>query len=145
MGHSPSIMDYSRFNYLAQPEDGIALEHLIPRTGPWDTYTTRWGYTPCPDARAPDDERATLERWSREQDATPWYRFSMSDSRGADPGDHSEAVGDGDPVKATGWGIRSIKQIVPLVVPATVHPGEGYDDLSLTRGRPINPWGPARR
>ena len=140
MGHSPSIMDYSRFNYLAQPEDGIALEHLIPRIGPWDTYTTRWGYTPIPDARTPDDERATLERWSREQDATPWYRFSMSDSRGADPGDHSEAVGDGDPVKATGWGIRSIKQIVPLVVPATVHPGEDYDDLSLMYGRLINQW-----
>ena len=140
MGHSPSIMDYSRFNYLAQPEDGIPLQDLIPRLGPWDVYTTRWGYTPIPEARTPDDERATLERWSREQDATPWYRFSLSDSRGADPGDHSEAVGDGDPVKATGWGIRSIKQIVPLLVPATVHDGEDYDDLSMMYGRLINQW-----
>ena len=140
MGHSPSIMDYSRFNYVAQPEDGIALENLIPRIGPWDTYTTRWGYTPIPEASTPDQERATLERWAREQDSVPWYRFSLSDSRGADPGDHSEAVGDGDPVKATGWGVRSIKQIVPLLVPATVHAGEDYDDLSLMYGRLINQW-----
>ena len=140
MGHAPSIMDYSRFNYVAQPEDSIPLEDLVPRIGPWDAYTTRWGYTPIPTARTPDEERGTLDQWAREQDATPWYRFSLSDSRGADPGDHSEAVGDGDPVKATGWGIRSIKQIVPLLVPATVHAGEDYDDLSMMYGRLINQW-----
>jgi hypothetical protein len=140
MGHAPSIMDYSRYNYVAQPEDSIALEDLIPRVGPWDIYITRWGYTPIPGARTPDEERATLERWTREQDAVPWYRFSMSDSRGADPGDHSEAVGDADPVKATGWGIRSIKQIVPLLVPATVRTGEDYDDLGQLYQRLINQW-----
>lgn len=140
MGHSPSIMDYSRFNYAAQPEDGIDLQDLIPRVGPWDTYVTRWGYTPIPDARTPDAEWATLDRWSREQDTVPWFRFSLSDSRGSDPGDHSEAVGDADPIKATGWGIRSIKQIVPLLVPATVHDGEDYDDLTQMYQRLINQW-----
>lgn len=140
MGHSPSIMDYSRFNYTAQPEDGIALEDLIPRIGPWDKYIARWGYTPIPAARTPDEEWATLDKWSREQDSIPWYRFNMSDSRGADPGDHSEAVGDADAVKATGWGIRSIKQIVPLLVPATVRDGENYDDLSEMYGRLIGQW-----
>ncbi len=140
MGHSPSIMDYSRFNYTAQPEDGIALEDLIPRIGPWDKYIARWGYTPIPAARTPDEEWATLDKWSREQDSIPWYRFNMSDSRGADPGDHSEAVGDADAVKATGWGLRSIKQIVPLLVPATVRDGENYDDLSEMYGRLIGQW-----
>ncbi|MGH7560889.1 MAG: zinc-dependent metalloprotease [Gemmatimonadales bacterium] len=140
MGHAPSIMDYSRFNYVAQPEDRIDLEDLVPRIGPWDTYITRWGYTPIPAARTPDDEWVTLNRWSREQDSVPWYRFNMSDSRGADPGDQTEAVGDADPVKATGWGIRSIKQIMPLVVPATVREGRDYDDLSLIYGRLINQW-----
>src|SRR5450755_4608595 len=48
MGHAPSIMDYSRFNYVAQPEDGIAVEDLIPRIGPYDTWATMWGYTPIP-------------------------------------------------------------------------------------------------
>ena len=140
MGHSPSIMDYSRFNYTAQPEDSIPLEDLIPRLGPWDLYTTHWGYAPIPDAKTPDQEWATLDRWSREQDSIPWYRFNLSDSRGADPGDQSEAVGDADPVKATGWGIRSIRQIVPLLVPAAVHPGEDYDDLSEMYGRLVNQW-----
>jgi hypothetical protein len=140
MGHSPSIMDYSRFNYVAQPEDNIPLADLIPRIGPWDLYVTRWGYTPIPNARTPDEEWATLNRWSREQDATPWYRFNMSDSRGADPGDQSEAVGDADPVKATGWGIKNIKRTVPLLIPATVREGEDYDDLSMLYGRLINQW-----
>ena len=140
MGHAPSIMDYSRFNYVAQPEDSIPLADLVPRIGPWDVYVTRWGYTPIPEARTPDAEWATLDRWSREQDSVPWYRFNLSDSRGSDPGDHSEAVGDADPVKATGWGIRSIRQIVPLLIPATVRPGQNYDDLSMLYGRLINQW-----
>jgi len=140
MGHAPSIMDYSRFNYVAQPEDSIPLANLIPRTGPWDTYTTKWGYTPIPGAANPDAEWATLDRWSRQQDSVTWYRFNMSDSRGADPGDQSEAVGDADPVKASGWGLRSIKQIMPLVIPATVHAGDSYDDLSMIYGRLINQW-----
>jgi hypothetical protein len=140
MGHAPSIMDYSRFNYLAQPEDNIPLANLIPNIGPWDIYTTRWGYTPIPEARTSDAEWATLDRWSRQQDSVPWYRFNLSDSRGSDPGDQSEAVGDADPVKATGWGIRSIKEVVPLLIPAAVRPGEDYDDLSMLYGRLINQW-----
>lgn len=141
MGHSPSIMDYSRFNYTAQPEDQIDIEDLIPRIGPWDMYTTRWGYTPIPAARTPDEEWPTLDRWSREQDTTPWYRFNMSDSRGADPGDHSEAVGDADPVKATGWGMKSIKQIVPLLESAAVQEGQDFEDLDLLYSRLIGQWG----
>lgn len=141
MGHSPSIMDYSRFNYTAQPEDNIALEDLIPRIGPWDKYITRWGYTPIPSAKTPDEEWATLNRWSREQDATPWLRFDVQDSRGADQSSHSEAVGDGDPVKATGWGMQSIKQIVPLLIPSTVQDGRDFDDLTEMYGRLIGQWG----
>ena len=141
MGHAPSIMDYSRFNYTAQPEDNIALEDLIPRIGPWDKYITRWGYTPIPSARSTDDEWATLDRWSKEQDATPWLRFDVQDARGADQSAHSEAVGDADPVKATGWGIKSIKQIVPLIVPATSQPGTDFDDMTLVYDRVIGQWG----
>ncbi len=140
MGHSPSIMDYSRFNYVAQPGDGIAREDLVPRLGPWDNYSIHWGYAPIPGARTPDQEWRTLDSWSRQQDTVPWYRFNMSDARGSDPGDHNEAVGDADPVKATGWGIQSIKQIVPLLVPASVHPGDDYDDLTQLYGRLINQW-----
>ncbi|MFN8581099.1 MAG: zinc-dependent metalloprotease [Gemmatimonadaceae bacterium] len=140
MGHSPSIMDYSRFNYTAQPEDHIDLEDLIPRIGAYDRYIIHWGYAPIAGARTSDEEWATLDRWSREQDRTPWFRFNMSDSRGSDPGDQTEAVGDADPVKATGWGMKSIKQIVPLLVPATVRDGHDYDDLDDMYARLIGQW-----
>ena len=65
MGHSPQIMDYSRFNYVAQPEDDIPVDKLLPDIGPWDKYTTSWGYAPIPGAKTPDEEWATLDSWSR--------------------------------------------------------------------------------
>ena len=140
MGHSPSIMDYSRFNYVAQPEDGLEPEDLIPDVGPYDKYAIRWGYSPIPGMKNSDQEWATLDKWSREQDGTPWFRFDVQDSRGADQSAHSEAVGDGDPVKATSWGMKSIKAIAPLLVPATVRPGEDYDDLNEMYGRLVGQW-----
>ena len=140
MGHSPSIMDYSRFNYTAQPEDGLEPEDLIPDVGPYDKYAIRWGYAPVPGAKTSDQEWATLDTWSREQDATPWFRFDVQDSRGADQSAHSEAVGDADPVKATSWGMKSIKAIAPLLVTATVRPGEDYDDLNEMYGRLVGQW-----
>lgn len=140
MGHTPTLMDYSRFNYTAQPEDGIPVDSLMPIIGPYDKWATHWGYAPIPGARTADEELPTLDRWAREQDATPWYRFNVSGSGGSDPGDHSEAVGDADPVKATGWGLRSIRQIVPLVMEAGAKPGQNYDDLSLLYGRLVGQW-----
>ncbi|MEO8621760.1 MAG: zinc-dependent metalloprotease, partial [bacterium] len=82
MGHSPSIMDYSRYNYVAQPEDKIALEDIIPRVGPYDKWAIGWGYRPIPGARTPDAERATLEKWTRIQDTVPWFRFSANNDFG---------------------------------------------------------------
>jgi hypothetical protein len=140
MGHTSTLMDYSRFNYTAQPGDGIPVDSLLPIIGPYDKWATHWGYAPIPGARTADDELPTLDRWAREQDAVPWYRFNVSGSNGSDPGDHSEAVGDADPVKATGWGLQSIRQIMPLVMEAGAKPGRNYDDLSLLYGRLIGQW-----
>jgi hypothetical protein len=134
-------MDYSRFNYTAQPEDGFEPEDLIPDIGPYDKYIIHWGYAPIAGAKSADAEWATLDKWSREQDANPWFRFDVQDSRGGDQSAHSEAVGDADPVKATGWGMKSIRQIAPLLVQATVRPGEDYDDLTEMYGRLIGQWG----
>ena len=72
MGHSPSIMDYSRMNYVAQPEDHVALDDIMPRVGPWDKYSIMWGYKPIPNARTPEEERPTLEKWIRDAGHTPW-------------------------------------------------------------------------
>src|SRR5687767_12114371 len=84
MSHTPTLMDYSRFNYVAQPEDNIPLEQLIPQVGPYDKWATMWGYKPIPGARSADDEKKTLDEWAREQDAKAYLRFSTADSFGSD-------------------------------------------------------------
>ena len=104
MGHTPTLMDYSRFNYVAQPEDRIEPADLIPRIGPYDRWATMWGYKPIPGAKDADEEKKTLDEWARAQDATPWLRFSTVDSAGADPGELTEAVGDADASRiSSGW------------------------------------------
>jgi hypothetical protein len=139
MGHTPSIMDYSRYNYVAQPEDHIALEDLIPRVGPYDIWATHWGYAPIPEAKTPDDERATLDQWAREQDKTPWYRFA-ADGSTSDPFRNTEAVGDADAVKSTEYGLRNIKRLVPMLIPATTKPTEDNSDLDELYGRLVGQW-----
>jgi hypothetical protein len=140
MGHSPSIMDYARFNYVAQPEDRIALKDLIPRVGTYDRFAVMWGYTPIAGARTPDEERPTLDRWARQQDTIPWFRFSTSGSNGSDPGEETEAVGDADAVKSTALGIKNIKRIMPMLMSATVKPTEDNDDLTEIYGRLLGQW-----
>jgi hypothetical protein len=66
MSHTPTLMDYSRFNYVAQPEDNIPPELLVPQIGPYDKWATMWGYKPIPGAKTPDDEKKTLNEWAKE-------------------------------------------------------------------------------
>jgi hypothetical protein len=138
MGHSPSIMDYSRFNYVAQPEDNIPVEDLVPRIGPYDKYAIMWGYAPIPEARTSDQERPTLDRLARMQDTIPWYRFSENNAAGY--GTLNEAVGDADPVKSTGLGFRNLKKVVTYISSATTKPGEDNDDLKELYDRTVNQW-----
>ncbi len=140
MGHSPSIMDYSRFNYVAQPEDSIAVSDLIPRVGPYDKFAIMWGYKPIPGATTPDQERPTLERWSRMQDTIPWYRFSANNEFGAF-GTQSEAVGDADPVKSTALGFRNLHRVIGYVGAAATIPGEDNSDLKELYDRTVQQWG----
>ena len=141
MGHTPSIMDYSRFNYVAQPEDGIAPEDLIPRIGPYDIWATHWGYAPIPGAKTADDEKATLNQWSKEQDDKPYLRFSTANSAGSDPGDETEAVGDADAVKSTALGMKNLQRVSKMLMSATAYKdGETYDDLAEVYGRMLSQW-----
>jgi len=140
MGHTPTLMDYSRFNYVAQPEDKIAVEDLVPKIGPYDTWATMWGYKPIPSVKSPEDEKKTLDEWARVQDTTPYLRFSTANQRGSDPGDQTEAVGDADAITATGLGIKNLERVADMLIPATVHPGEPFDDLSEIYDRLIGQW-----
>ena len=143
MGHTPTLMDYSRFNYVAQPEDGIAAEDLIPKIGPYDVWATKWGYAPIPDAASPDDEKPTLDAWAREQDDTPWYRFSTPGAQNADPGQLTEAVGDADAVESTALGLKNLERVAAMLLDATATEaaaGEPYDDLDELYGRLVGQW-----
>jgi hypothetical protein len=140
MGHTPTLMDYSRFNYVAQPEDRIDPADLIPRIGPYDKWATMWGYKPIPNAKTPDEEKPTLDQWARAQDATPWLRFTTQDSLGADPGELTEAVGDADAVGSTRMGLKNLERVAGMLLTATKRPGEPYDDLEEIYGRLLGQW-----
>ena len=139
MGHSPSIMDYSRMNYVAQPEDKLALDDILPRVGPWDKYSIMYGYKEIPGAKGPDGERPTLERWIRMQDTIPWYRFSGGNAFGQ-YGTLPEAVGDADPVKATGLGFKNIARVMTYVAGAGTRPGEDNSLLLALYDRTVGQW-----
>jgi len=145
MGFTPSVMDYARFDYVAQPEDHIALEDLIPRIGPADVYTIHWGYTPIPGAATPAAERPTLDAWARQQDSIPWFRFGHQTEIGVggsnvDSGDETEAVGDADPVKSTGYGLRNIRRTVPLLIRIARRPTEDTTQLAEQYSRLVVQW-----
>jgi Met-zincin/Domain of unknown function (DUF5117) len=141
MGHTPTLMDYSRFNYVAQPEDHIAVEDLIPRIGPYDKFAIMWGYKPIPNAKSSDDEKATLDGWARMQDSQPWLRFSTAGQNGADPGDEGEAVGDADAVASSTLGMKNLQRVGKMLLSATTtQKGEPYDDLRELYGRLLGQW-----
>ncbi len=140
MSHTPSIMDYSRFNYVVQPEDGVPAADLIPGVGPYDKWATMWGYKPIPDADTPDAELSTLNQWALEQEDTPWYRFSTTGDAGSDPGDMTEAVGDANAVEATRLGVRNLERVMDLLIGATSKPGRNWDELEEMYGRTLGQW-----
>ncbi|MGH9522001.1 MAG: zinc-dependent metalloprotease, partial [Terriglobales bacterium] len=140
MGHTPSIMDYSRFNYVAQPEDKIPVDDLVPRVGPYDVFAIKWGYTPIDNAKTAEDEKGTLDKWAREQDTKPWLRFSTPKGN-SDPGDETEAVGDADAVAATTLGVKNLERVSKMLISATSYKaGEDYDDLGEMYGSMLGQW-----
>ncbi len=139
-GHTPTLMDYSRFNYVAQPEDNIDLEDLIPKIGPYDKWATHWGYAEIPNAKTSDDEKPTLDAWAREQDKTPWLRFSTAGSLGSDPGENTEAVGDQDAIKSTALGVKNIQRVMTFLPTVVAEPGESYTELEALYGRVMGQW-----
>jgi hypothetical protein len=122
-GDEPSIMDYGRFNYIAQPGDDV---RLIPRVGPYDEFAVEWGYKPFPGARTSDDEKPGLNEIADRQEKLPYLRFGSAD--GVDPTAQTEDLGD-DAVAATRYGLMNINRIVKLLPSATTKEGGDYANL----------------
>ncbi|MEX1274755.1 MAG: zinc-dependent metalloprotease [Bacteroidota bacterium] len=128
-GNEASIMDYGRFNYVAQPGDNA---RLMPIVGPYDKFATEWGYRPIFGANTPDDERQELNRIAARQETEPYLRFGVGDPN--DPTVQTEDMGD-DAVKATQYGLKNINAIAGMLVSATTIPGESYSTLEEIYGQ----------
>lgn len=125
-GTAPSIMDYARFNYIAQPGDGDVA--LMPNIGPYDKYSINWGYRPILGKTA-KEEKEILDQWILEKAGDPKYRFGKQQIGGLiDPSSQTEDLGD-DSMLASEYGIKNLKRIVPNLIKWTAEDGKNYDDL----------------
>lgn len=133
-GTAPSIMDYARFNYVAQPGDqGVAL---MPNIGPYDKHAVNWGYRPILDKTA-EEEKATLNQWILDKADDPMYRFGRQQRPVIDPTSQTEDLGD-DAVKASNYGIANLKRILPRLIEWTYQDGKNYDDLETLYDQVFN-------
>lgn len=125
-GVAPSIMDYARFNYVAQPEDGIT--NFFPKVGEYDLWNTEYGYRAIPNVTSPDDEEETLNAWIKERADNPLYRYGRQRRIPVDPTAQTEDIGD-DSMIASELGIRNLKRILDKLMEWTTEEGENYSDL----------------
>lgn len=134
-GTSPSIMDYARFNYVAQPEDSASL---FPKIGIYDKYAIMWGYKPIFEAKTADDEKQILNKWLKEQEENPMLRFG-TEGRSLDPYAQTEDLGD-DAMKSTSYGVKNLERIMKNLTKATEKEGENFDKLQEVYGSMIDQW-----
>ena len=126
-GTTPSIMDYARFNYVAQPGDeGVNL--LPPLLGVYDKYAIKWGYAPIA-VESPEAERPILNQWIQEKQDDPMYHYGpqqFSLFSIVDPSALSESLGN-DCMKANRYGIENLKYITSHLLEWTYDEGETFE------------------
>ena len=133
-GPAPSIMDYARFNYVAQPGDGDVA--LMPDIGVYDKHSIRWGYRPILDKTA-EEEKPILNQWILDHVDDPMYRFGHQQVGDIhDPSSQTEDLGD-DAIKASEYGIANLKRIVPKLMEWTTEDGKDYTDLETMYGQVV--------
>ncbi|SFE49975.1 protein of unknown function [Chitinophaga sp. CF118] len=131
-GHTPSIMDYARFNYVAQPEDNIGETGIFPRIGDYDRWAIEWGYRLFPDIRGEKEEKTFLNKWvidNLSKNHRLWYGPQLIFGA-MDPRSQNEDLGD-DAMKAGLYGIKNLKRIIVQLPEWTRTPNEGYYNLAV--------------
>lgn len=128
-GHTPSIMDYARFNYVAQPEDNIGDSGIMPRIGDYDDWAIEWGYRRFYQYNTPDLEKEHLNKWviKNLQNNRLWFG---TESNPLDPRSQSEQVGDNAMIAST-YGIKNLKRIIDNLEKWTATPNEDYENLGM--------------
>lgn len=127
-GICPSIMDYARFNYVAQPQDSVGFDGLIGRIGPYDVWAIEWGYRWYPNTRNADEEKPILNKMivDRMKDKKFWFASEFSSN---DPRVQSEDIGD-NPMHAGEYGMKNLQRVVPNLIQWTYQKNEGYRALN---------------
>jgi len=127
-GYTPSIMDYARFNYVAQPEDSIPERDLLPRIGAYDKWAIEWGYRWFPGTESRDAERIRLNQWVISKTAHHPELWFGTETDKDDPRDQSEDIGD-NAMKAGEYGIKNLRRILPHLEEWTREPAKDYANL----------------
>ncbi|UGS22638.1 zinc-dependent metalloprotease [Flavobacterium channae] len=125
-GHTSSIMDYARFNYVAQPEDNVT--DLFPRIGDYDKWAIKWGYSYFDGAKDEKEEKALLNEMTKEayKNRRLWFG---TETNPYDPRYQTEDLGD-NAMKASEYGIKNLKRILPNLIEWSKESGEDYDELN---------------
>jgi len=134
MGIAATIMDYARYNYIAQPGDKNI--RFIRQLGPYDHYAINWGYRKIPKAKTPVEEVKTLDKWIEEKAGNPIYRFG---GQRFDPSAQTEGIGN-DQVKASTYGIKNLKIVAKNLPKWTSDQTNNYEDLSELYGELLSVW-----
>jgi hypothetical protein len=127
-GHTPSIMDYARFNYVAQPEDNISDKGLFPRIGDYDMWAIEWGYKWMPDYRTAEDEIPVLNKLTMEKlkNKRLWFGTEVDPD---DPRAQNEDLGE-NAMKASAYGIKNLQRIVVKLPEWTKEANKDYTSLN---------------
>jgi hypothetical protein len=128
-GHTPSIMDYARFNYVAQPEDGIPASELIPRIGVYDEWAIEWGYRWFPSFKSEQDELTYMNKWVIEKQKD--QRLFFQHNAYPDPRNQMEDLGDNS-MKAGAYGIKNLQRIIEHLGEWTYAPNSDYTAMRKT-------------
>ncbi|MGM0545785.1 MAG: zinc-dependent metalloprotease [Bacteroidota bacterium] len=137
-GTAPSIMDYARFNYIAQPDDGV--ENFDPDIGEYDKWSVKWGYSWFPDDMSKEEKEAKLNEWTIERADDPVYFYGRQTFSKIDPRSQNEDLGD-DAMKASELGIANLKRITSNLVEWTKRDGANYDELEELYDNVVTQWG----
>ncbi|MFT7082820.1 MAG: hypothetical protein ACJAT0_001297, partial [Nonlabens sp.] len=129
-GIAASLMDYARYNYIAQPGDENI--RFVRQMGPYDHYATNWGYRVIPNTSSPEQETTVLNGWIMEKAGDPNYKFGRQSSR-FDPQSQTEAIGN-NPIKASTYGIKNLKYVAQNLPEWTSEQTNNYDDLQELYG-----------
>jgi len=137
-GTAPSIMDYARFNYIAQPGDGVT--NFLPDIGPYDIWSVRFGYRPIPEAETPGAQQKVLNDWILQNAGDSLYFYGRQTMEPVDPRSQREDLGH-DAAKAGQYGVANLKRIVPNLINWTYREGENYNELEELYSQVVTQWG----